>query len=507
MTEQIMIERASDRFFSTSSNKKRKNSERKTYNNLPSQSLQSSFYGGKNWGWQENNQDQNGNQISTIKDEFMRKTFFKDKYLDYMPQQNNVFLKIETKVKNNLRNTGRVKLNSIDLADRRDGSVTNESQNGVIYDKKLGRDMCLFIGSKELFVPKKHKLIVSLNPSPKNRFKLREGRRSLKPIQNYEDEAIPIPKLDNFDSRKSNDKNNSETVSLLKVNRPTVVFTEKVTSVKKTRHNQSLKIDVNNFNNQTALIDQISTETFQTPQKQSQLHKYEEEIEGQYKKIAFSDFRVQTHIKMTFLAPKFSQKSNWSPTGSDFKLTQIQRKFIKRYLELRFTKLYTDRILDFFEFNQVVTINELFEKFNILIQGGRDEIMKFCFQIFDLNQDGIICMKDLSDNLNNFYDQDYYLQRDINNFVKHIFKNPSERRTLSNVKRGYPTASVFNQFNKLKKCGKRFINHKESQNKRHRVLKCYLKQQHPLNSKVIRSQQKFPKHKFQFCWKYSYVQD
>ena len=71
--------------------------------------------------------------------------------------------------------------------------------------------------------------------------------------------------------------------------------------------------------------------------------------------------------------------------------------------------------------------------------------MKFCFQIFDINQDGIICMKDISDNLNHLYDQDYYIQKDINCFVKHVFKPPKERRTLSNLKtRGFQTSKLNN---------------------------------------------------------------
>eukprot|EP00347_Sterkiella_histriomuscorum_P010554 403375843 len=140
------------------------------------------------------------------------------------------------------------------------------------------------------------------------------------------------------------------------------------------------------------------------------------------KKIEAVDLRVQLQLKMVFLASKSSPKTNSSPSYLEFKQIQVLRKYLKSHLEKRFSRLYAERILDFFEFNQVITINELIEKFNILILSGREDILKFCFQILDINEDGLLCMKDLTDNFQIIGDQDYFIQQDLNTLVKLIFK-------------------------------------------------------------------------------------
>ena len=52
----------------------------------------------------------------------------------------------------------------------------------------------------------------------------------------------------------------------------------------------------------------------------------------------------------------------------------------------------------------MMTVNELVDKFNILISFGREEILKFCFSIYDLNEDGLICLKDIYDCMSLFTD-------------------------------------------------------------------------------------------------------
>ena len=58
---------------------------------------------------------------------------------------------------------------------------------------------------------------------------------------------------------------------------------------------------------------------------------------------------------------------------------QIKRKFLKAHLEKRFPKVFVERILDFFELNSLMTMNELVDKVNIFLLFGKESLMQLTF--------------------------------------------------------------------------------------------------------------------------------
>ena len=66
---------------------------------------------------------------------------------------------------------------------------------------------------------------------------------------------------------------------------------------------------------------------------------------------------------------------------------QIKRKFLKSHLEKRFPKIYVERIIEFFELNSLMTMNELVDKVNIFLLFGKESLFQLAFQLYDLNED------------------------------------------------------------------------------------------------------------------------
>ena len=56
----------------------------------------------------------------------------------------------------------------------------------------------------------------------------------------------------------------------------------------------------------------------------------------------------------------------------------------------------------------MMTVNEIIDKFNVLLASGRDEIVKFCFYLLDANEDGKICLKDVYDTMAVINTQNYF---------------------------------------------------------------------------------------------------
>jgi len=75
----------------------------------------------------------------------------------------------------------------------------------------------------------------------------------------------------------------------------------------------------------------------------------------------------------------------------------IKRKILKGFLEHRYPKFIVDRILTYFEFNSTLSVCEMVDKFNLLIDASMVDKFEFCFYLYDVNGDGVICMKDLMD--------------------------------------------------------------------------------------------------------------
>lgn len=68
-----------------------------------------------------------------------------------------------------------------------------------------------------------------------------------------------------------------------------------------------------------------------------------------------------------------------------------------------------DKLLEYFEFTSIINVPEMVDKFNIFINASREEKMDLCFQLFDNNDDDIICMKDIMDLMNLIHTDDYYI--------------------------------------------------------------------------------------------------
>lgn len=137
-------------------------------------------------------------------------------------------------------------------------------------------------------------------------------------------------------------------------------------------------------------------------------------------RLDYQNMDMVNNIRKHFLNYK---QANLNPQSSDFKAQQFQRKLLRQYLDLRYPRLITEKILDYFEFTNIVTVPELVDKFNVLINSTREEKLDFCFQLFDTNDDEIICMKDLMDLTKLLNENDYFIQQDLNTLMKFITQN------------------------------------------------------------------------------------
>ena len=55
----------------------------------------------------------------------------------------------------------------------------------------------------------------------------------------------------------------------------------------------------------------------------------------------------------------------------------------------------------------------LIREVNKMLRDGREETLRFCFELFDLNQDGKICIQDAYDLMDLLYEKDHVLQKDV----------------------------------------------------------------------------------------------
>ncbi|KAL4464131.1 hypothetical protein ABPG74_006068 [Tetrahymena malaccensis] len=84
-----------------------------------------------------------------------------------------------------------------------------------------------------------------------------------------------------------------------------------------------------------------------------------------------------------------------------FFLVSLNRKQLEEYLNLRYPEQLTQRILNFMECPQEMNFRQFrkwIERFN---SWTINDILFFCFYIFDFNQDGLICQTDVFDILRN----------------------------------------------------------------------------------------------------------
>ena len=126
---------------------------------------------------------------------------------------------------------------------------------------------------------------------------------------------------------------------------------------------------------------------------------------------------MQRHLKKVLNITKTNTTTNNNPKGIhggspsllDIKSMSVKRKVLRDYLELRYPKSIAGKIIEIFEFNNMVTLIEIVDKFNLLLNASREDRMDFCFQLYDYNEDDLICMKDIMDLMKIINDNDYYL--------------------------------------------------------------------------------------------------
>ncbi|EAS07390.2 hypothetical protein TTHERM_00569260 (macronuclear) [Tetrahymena thermophila SB210] len=114
-----------------------------------------------------------------------------------------------------------------------------------------------------------------------------------------------------------------------------------------------------------------------------------------------------------------------------FFLVVLNRKQLEEYLNLRYPEQLTQRILNFMECPQEMNFRQFrkwIERFN---SWTINDILFFCFYIFDFNQDGLICQTDVFDILRN--KQTQMLEQDFKQISRFVAIKIKYTKNLENL--------------------------------------------------------------------------
>ncbi|KAL4510733.1 hypothetical protein ABPG72_004887 [Tetrahymena utriculariae] len=114
-----------------------------------------------------------------------------------------------------------------------------------------------------------------------------------------------------------------------------------------------------------------------------------------------------------------------------FFLVVLNRKQLEEYLNLRYPEQLTQRILNFMECPQEMNFRQFrkwIERFN---SWTINDILFFCFYIFDFNQDGLICQTDVFDILRN--KQTQMLEQDFKQITRFVAIKIKYTKNLENL--------------------------------------------------------------------------
>ena len=106
----------------------------------------------------------------------------------------------------------------------------------------------------------------------------------------------------------------------------------------------------------------------------------------------------------------------------------------------RYPKEMVERMMTYFKWEGVITPESLVRDINNkLLSLEKDVKKRFCFDLFDVNQDGRICVKDVYTLMDLLYDKDNVLQNDafvmtqVPLGVHHLISGLSPRRKATRI--------------------------------------------------------------------------
>lgn len=120
----------------------------------------------------------------------------------------------------------------------------------------------------------------------------------------------------------------------------------------------------------------------------------------------------------------------------NIKNCRLNKIALRGYFANRYPKAIYDKIIHLFDFPAYCDFDKFCEVMNGFLSSDHLTKMKFCFSLYDLNSDGLICITDAFTALKLMHDTDYLLSNDLVKLIHkvkchHYFRYFRGRKTLA----------------------------------------------------------------------------
>ena len=92
---------------------------------------------------------------------------------------------------------------------------------------------------------------------------------------------------------------------------------------------------------------------------------------------------------------------------------RLERRQLRDFLRKRYSREMIDKLFKALNFPAVMRINDFCDCVNEYRKNDAVQKLKLCFDLYDHNSDGYICLVDLFSTLELLKSTDYFLQRDL----------------------------------------------------------------------------------------------